>query len=411
MKLIELTTNEFQEFTINHPNTSFYQTFQYARFMEENGFEYNLIGLKDAYDRIIAASVILFKKINDKYFYGYAPKGFLINYDDPSLVKDFSIALSKYYKSKKVIFIKINPNIYISKYDKENNRYIYNDNTKYIDYLKKNNFQELKRNKYFESILPSYSPIIDLSTYSYRLLDKNVRNKIRKCYRKGLSIEKSDYYHLNELYPLIKNKTKKSIKYYDNLFRSFQNAKMIDIFLVKVNFEEYLINTKDKYEKCLKINQLLNEKIKLDKTTKTMKQKIQSDIELDALKQEIVKSTQGLAREKTKVIAGAITIKYKDKVDIFVSGYNKKFKELNVNDYLYYKLIEYYKHNYNYLDLNGFSGDTNNTNPYLGLNNFKIGFNPMVLESLGEFDIVFNKRLYSKLSSNGTLTKVFNNLK
>ena len=72
-----------------------------------------------------------------------------------------------------------------------------------------------------------------------------------------------------------------------------------------------------------------------------------------------------------------------------------------------YKLIEYYKYNYDILDMNGFTGDLTKGNPYYGVNEFKLGFNVDVFETIGEFDVVFNKHLYKKLSSNGTLSKAF----
>ena len=410
MKLIKLTIQEFDEFARENKYKSFYQTSQYATFMQNNDFEFDLIGIKDNFGIIRAASLILFKNINKKLKFGYAPRGFLIDYDDKELVKDFANALSKYYKHKNIIFIKINPNIYISKYNRYKNEYIYNDNTKYIRYLIDNKFQELKKVKYFEAILPTFNPYIDLTKFYFRKLDKNVRNKISKCYRKGLSIDKVGFDGIKKLYPFIKNKTKKNLKYYENLYYAYDKKKQIDIFLINVNFEEFLINTKDKYQKGQIIDNKLNEIIKVDKSTKIMKQKLQMDKEMETLQRDIIIATQGLSENKTKVVAGAITIKYNGTVHIFVSGYDTKLKELNANDFLYYKLIEYYKYNYNLLDLNGFSGDLSENNPYKGLNDFKLGFKPDVYEDIGEFDIVFKKRIYNKIASDGTLSKYFKSM-
>ena len=410
MQLVELSMDEFKNYASNSKYSSFYQSENYARFMQENGFDYNLIGIKDRFNNIIAASLILFNKIDKKYSYGYAPRGFIIDYNDKDLVKDFADALSKYYKRKNIVFIKINPNIIVSKYNKRINEYVDNENIKINNYLKKNKFQELKKNKYFESLLPTYTPLVNLKRFAYRNLDKNVRNKISKCYRKGLFVEKKDINSLNELYPLIKNKTKKSMKYYESLFREFQKNNMIDLFLIRVNFEEYLINTKEKYEKAVEKNNILAKRLVYDKSEKLINRKMQSDRELLTYKNDIVIATNGLAKNKNKIIAGAITIKYDNKVVIFTSGYNKKYKELNANDFLYYKLIEYYKYNYDYLDLDGISGDLSDNNPYKGLNNFKMGFKPEIYEYIGEFDIVFKKRLYNKLSGDGTLTNIFSKI-
>ena len=375
--------------------------------MKKNGFDYELIGIKDSMNNVRAAGVIVFNKIDDKHIYGYAPRGFVINYNDKELIRDFSEALKKYYKKRKIVFIKINPDIIISKYNNIKNEFIDNDNINIIDIFKDNKYQILKNSKYFESILPSYSPVIDLKRFNYKDLEKNVRNKISKCYRKGLSIEKRDVNSLRMLYPFIKNKTNKKIDYYDSLLKEFSKSNKVDLFLIKVNFEEFLINTKEKYEKALENNGKIAKKLIYKQTDKLINRKMQSDRELLTLKNDIIMATEGLSRNKNEVVGGAIVIKYRDKVSIFESGYNTKYKELNINDYLYYKLIEYYKYNYNYLDLNGFSGDLSNNNPYKGLNDFKLGFKPNIYEFIGEYDIVFKKHLYKKMASNGTLGNLF----
>ena len=179
MELVKLTPYEFEEYASTNIMSSIYQTKEYERFLQENGFECDYIGLKDNYNRIIAASLIGYKKLINNYTYGYAPGGFLIDYKDTSLVKDFCKALSSYYKDKKMVFIKIIPNIIISKLDKETNEFKPNNNIKYIKLIKDAKAQELKSNKYFESILPKYRPLINLKTFQYSSLHKNVRNKIR----------------------------------------------------------------------------------------------------------------------------------------------------------------------------------------------------------------------------------------
>jgi len=411
MRLVELSPMEFYNYSFNHLYSSFYQTYEYGLFMQEFGFEYNLLGLKDNYGQIVAASLIVINKLDNKKSFGYAPRGFLIDYSNAELLKEFADALKNYYKNKKVVFIKTNPNINIAIYDKYNNRFMYNYNTQLIDCIRKAKYQELKKVKNFEALIPTYSPIINLREFAYNRLDKNVRNKIRKCYRKGLIIEKGGHDDIKEFYPYLKNKTKKSLKYYQMLFQAFKKRKMVDVFLIKVNFEEYLINTKDKYQKALEVNNILNRMMQIKPTEKVFKRKIQSDRELDILKKEVYFATNGLSKGKTKLIAGAIVLKYKNKATIYASGYNFKYRSLNPNDFMYYKLIEYYKYNLDYLDLDGFSGDLSSDNKYKGLNEFKMGFNPEIFEDIGEYDVVLDNKVYKKIAGDGTLAELFYNLK
>src|SRR5574344_634227 len=407
MELVKLSSDEFTTFMNNQTNASIYQTEEYARFMEENDYDYDFIGLKDRFNNIRVASLIGFKKINNSDYYGYAPNGFYIDYNDIELLNDFVKALRNYYKKQNIIFIKINPNIVVGKLNKKTLNFVYNDNLKIKDNLQKCKFQELKNNIYFESLISKYTPLVNLKSFAYNKLSKNIRNKIRKSYKKGLAIEKTDYQNLKYFYPLVKNKNKFDYNYYDNLFRSFDNSHKIDLFLVSINFEEYLINMKDEYQKELKNNLELIEKVRKAPNDKNLNRKILSDKDLQNIKKNIIEATDGLAKQSKKYIAGAIVIKNKDKESIFESGYDIKYKDCNGNYFLNYKLMEYYKYNYTYLDMNGFSGDLNKSNPYYGLNEFKLGFNADIYENIGEYDLIVNKGLYKKYASTGKLAKLF----
>ena len=62
MKFVELTEEEFQNFSENHPLTSFHQTVEWGKLKEKNGWKYYMVGVKEN-DNIIAASLLLEKKL------------------------------------------------------------------------------------------------------------------------------------------------------------------------------------------------------------------------------------------------------------------------------------------------------------------------------------------------------------
>jgi len=63
---------------------------------------------------------------------------------------------------------------------------------------------------------------------------------------------------------------------------------------------------------------------------------------------------------------------------------------------------------FKYADLNGITGDFSRENPYEGLNEFKLGFQPRVYEYIGEYDLPIREKKYLKLRSSGALAKLFN---
>ena len=180
MKLKELTIFEFDEYAKNHPLGSFHQSSNYAIFMSENGYDYDLLGLVDEDNNIKAASLILYKRIGLFNRYGYAPKGFLIDYYNPSLIKEFTEALKKYYYKKNFAFIKINPEIAIGEIDLKTHFTKYNQNQMIESTLEGLNFKKLKNNKLFEAKLPRFNAVLILKNTTLNTVDKRTRNKIRK---------------------------------------------------------------------------------------------------------------------------------------------------------------------------------------------------------------------------------------
>ena len=151
MKIRQLSIFEFDKFALSHPLSSYYQTSNYALFQSEQGNDYDLIGLVNEKNEIIAASLIVIKKINIFFSYGYAPRGFLMNYYDEAIIKEFTTKLKKHYYNKNVAFIKVNPEIEIGQIDFKKQSITYNRNRNIANTLKKYNFKKLSGNKLFET--------------------------------------------------------------------------------------------------------------------------------------------------------------------------------------------------------------------------------------------------------------------
>lgn len=408
MSIRELTIDEFNAFVRNSPLGTHYQTFNYALLMGENGYEYELVGMFNEYNQLKAASLILFKNLKMHHKYGYAPKGFILDYFNQEIVSEFAALLKNYYKKKKVVFIKINPEIAISEIDKETGLKTYNWNYNILGIMEKAGFKKLKDNLYFESILPRFSAVVSLKNYSMNSVSKNTRNKIRRAHHKGLHIELAEKSGIDILQKFIKNKRTINEYYYKDYYNVFKKDDMIDLFLVSIDSEEFLINSRELYEKELEINNRLVSLLNRENNKRNLNKKMDSDKKILNYKQDVKFATE-LNTKKDKVyIAGALVIKYQNRVQILMSGYDKKYKRFEANYYLHDEILKYYQKNYDYAELNGLTGDFSKDNPYLGLNEFKIGFNPRIYEYIGEFDLPLNEKKYLKMRSNGELAKIFN---
>ena len=407
MVIKEISVDEFQNFVNNSPLGTYYQTRNYALLMGNYGYDYDFIGFINEYNQIKAASLILIKK-EKSLKYGYAPRGFILDYFNQELVHSFTEELIKYYRKKHICFIKINPEIAISEVDPKTGIKTYNWNYDIKEILENNGYYKLKDNLYFESILPRFQAVVSLKTFQENNLTKNCRNKINKGIHKGLHIELSEKSGIDILQRFIEKKKHTNLFYYKDYYNIFHRENMIDLFLVSIDSGEYLINSRKLYEEELERNSVLNNELKQKNSKKVINQKMSSDRKLLAYKNDIQEATE-LNKRKDKVyIAGALVIKYKNRVHILISGYDTKYKSFVPNYYLHYQIMEYYKKEFDYIDLNGMTGDFTKENPYNGLNQFKLGFKPKIYEYIGEYDLPILPAKYKKQRLNGNLAKIFN---
>lgn len=404
--IIELTAKEFDEFASSHELSNYHQSSNYATLMSKCGYDHKYLGYKNASGILTGATLLLIKKIKHVFKYAYAPKGFLIDYKNKALVEHFTKAIKDYAQANKIIFIKLNPEIptykYINKYDKQEL-----DNIVVKNILSANGYVKLKDNIYFESILPRFNAILDLKKYNKRNISKTHRNKINNSVRKGLEIEITNKNKIKDVYPFIeKKKIRRNLIYYKNYFQLFSENNEADIFLVRINYDLYLNNSKNIFEVEQEKNKKLTDRLFKNNTEENLKKKMVSDNLLTTYKNDIINATYSI-NSPEKYIAGAFCIKHKNHVHIVISGYNELYGNMNANYFLHNEIFKYYKDKFDYIDLNGITGDFSTTNPYYGLNEFKLGFNPNVYEFIGEYDLVINDKLYNFMLSTGILQNEF----
>ena len=131
--------------------------------------------------------------------------------------------------------------------------------------------------------------------------------------------------------------------------------------------------------------------------------KMQSDKLITAYKTNLLKATNLLKENPDGIIiGGAMVIRYDNAAFIFTEGSDEKHSNLNANYLIKWQLInDYTEEGFKYINMNAVVGDFENKSKYSGLNEAKFGYNPMVTEYIGEFDIILNNfsyNLYQKMN-------------
>ena len=240
-------------------------------------------------------------------------------------------------------------------------------------------------------------------------MSKNTKNKIRKAIRKGLTFERANESQLSILNNFVKKKRNKDDFYYNDYYNIFSRKNAVDFFLVSIDYEKYILNAQDAYEKELSKNELLNAKLRQKPGNKNINKKMNSDKTLLSYKNDISIASKNLNTTNKEYIAGALVIKEGNKAYILISGFDKKYKSFAANYFMYYSIINYYKNELDYLNIGGISNNFSKDSKYHGLNTFKLGFNPKLYKYAGEFDLIIRPKTYNYLDKKGYLEKEFNN--
>jgi len=151
MYIKELSKEEFDKFINNYPIKSLYQTSEYGNLMRNQGYKDIYIGMIKNNELVVASLILVMTE--DKFKYGYVPRGFLLNYDDPELIRDFTKLLKPYLSKMGIMGIKVNPLILKNIYDFNNQKCINNPYYEKIFYdLKSNGYNHLLYNNFFEAL-------------------------------------------------------------------------------------------------------------------------------------------------------------------------------------------------------------------------------------------------------------------
>lgn len=414
MHIEELTYEQFSKFADKFMLSSIYQTSEYAQVMKNQKYEVVLVGLMDDVANVVAASLILIEKLG-KFKYAYAPRGFLIDYTNENLLKEFTEKIKKYLKKKSVMAIKICPLIAKTKYTPAINVTLANPSyDKIFANLKKNKYYHLGYNNEFEALKPRFVAITDLTPKTdimFNLLHKDFVAKIKNCDYAGIRIYKGTEKNLNFIYEQMREKKEGSLEYVKDMYKYFNEKGKAEVFFAQLDTKTFLVNTQVQYQEQINLCNRITEEVFSKKNTSDsdiISTKIKEDNKLAELKKQLVYATK-LIRENPNgiIIACAMVIKYKNMVYLTLDGYDNEYKHLCAKHLLTWKLMEKYGlEGYKQLHLGGITNPHNEETNFRSLNEFKLAFNASSIEYSGDFELVTSLPLYTMYRNSAPIRKV-----
>lgn len=408
MKLVTLNQQQFNKYASSHRYRNYYQTSAYGLSMLKLGYNVHYFGIVDGTNSLIGATMILYKEVFMNNKIAYAPRGILFDYSDSKKVKELAECLKNLLGKQGFMLLRMDPYIPISIHSNDGNLINMNNQESIIlENLATAKFEYKGKNLFFENEKPRWEALVLLNKNEDTLFenfDKRTRNKIRKASNFGIEVYDDTTKDIKELYEFIKKKEKKPIKYYEALVKNFGDN--IDVYYAKINTESFIINSRKMYENEVLNNEQLAEKIQQyapnDKERQnTLNKKMESDKLVSSYKNNMLLATELLKKHPEGIlIGGALVIKYDNAAYIVTDGYNEKFSSLNASYLIKWQMILDYNHKgFKYLNMNAVVGEFEKKNEYSGLNEMKLGFNTIVTEYIGEFDLVLNNFAYNLFKS------------
>lgn len=395
MKLITLDKKEFDKFSHQNELTSIYELSAWGDLKKKTGWYSHYVGFKDK-ENIICATLLLEKRTPLKKSLFYSPRGFLLDAKNYKLLSDFTEEIKKYIKKNNGFMLKVDPNIIY----KINDEVI--GNQEYQNYVKCG-FKHFGFNENFETLQPRILCRFNLLE-DYEKTESNFQKSTRKNIHKSSNmgvvtrpIKDDEFNEFMRILGICADKNHFIIRpnwYYETLRKLFKDE--VTYYITYIDVEKYFSYLNSELASLSKEEEEL--KIKLEKYNvgeKLKNEKKQLIIRKEKLTEKI-KNEKERFKNKKYVYIGALMSIFLNKEGItFMSGTDPLYKDF------YPKYSYYAKHikdsidkGEKYCNFYGISKDFNPKGKYYGIYEIKKGFNPDIIELLGEFDLVTNRFIY-----------------
>ena len=390
MKIEELESNEYEEYISKNKYTTFYQKEYWGKLKKDGGWNYKLVGMKKN-NKIVGATLLLFKNLPLGLKLFYSPRGFLIDYNDEELLKEFVLEIKEYVKKENGFILKIDPYVEYKTRDIDGNIVEGGvDNSKVVENLKKLGFKHYGFNKdIYKELQPRWMYVLDLKGKTedeiFSNFSKHYRKTIRRTEKQGLVVERiskdklMDYKKIMEHTSSRRDFIDRPYSYYENMYDKIGENLIINVCYLDTN---------------LGINKFKDE-IKKIEGYQDIKDYHLKDIEDYKKKIELYESYQTKYGDKIPLAGTMSIVCGKEYLNLFGGAY-EEFMHYDAQYLIkWHTMKEALNLGCEIYNFYGISGNfEKENNDMYGVYEFKRGFGGRVVELIGEFDLIISKPKY-----------------
>lgn len=379
---IGISAQEHDDFVKQSSQTNLLQSASWAKV--KDNWDNERIGFYKN-NQLVASASILIKPLPLSMTMLYIPRGPIMDYQDQELLHFVLTSLKKFSKTKKALFIKFDPSLFLVQNQSGEER---QDNPKTLDLI--NNLQKagaiwLGRTELLdETIQPRFQANIYKDNFSEELLSKSTRQAIRTARNKGIQVQFGGSELLDDFSALMKKtENRKSIHlrgqdYYQKLLDTYPEQSYIT--LASINLNERLENLQVQKSKAEKEASKFTEKTKPGKIENNKQEQKRLQEEMDFLAE---KMTQGVT---TVPLSGTLVLEYGTTSENIYAGMDEEYRRYQPALLTWYETAKHaFERGADWQNMGGVENDLNG-----GLYHFKSKFNPTIEEYVGEFNLPTN---------------------
>lgn len=395
---IGISAQEHDDFVKQSSQTNLLQSASWAKV--KDNWDNERIGFYKN-NQLVASASILIKPLPLSMTMLYIPRGPIMDYQDQELLHFVLTSLKKFAKTKKALFIKFDPSLFLVQNQSGEER---QDNPKTLDLI--NNLQKagaiwLGRTELLdETIQPRFQANIYKDNFSEELLSKSTRQAIRTARNKGIQVQFGGKELLDDFSALMKKtENRKSIHlrgkdYYQKLLDTYPEHSYIT--LASIDLNERLESLQAQKAKAEKEASKFTEKTKPGKIENNKQEQKRLQEEMDFLSEKIAQGATIVP------LSGTLVLEYGVTSENIYAGMDEEYRRYQPALLTWYETAKHaFDRGADWQNMGGVENDLDG-----GLYHFKSKFNPTIEEFVGEFNLPTNP-LYHLSNLAYTLRKKF----
>ena len=369
---IGISTSEHDRFVIDSPQTNLLQSSSWAKIKDSWGND-RLGFYQD--DKLVAVASVLIQPLPLGFSMIYIPRGPIMDYQDKELLAFVITSLKKYAKTKRALFVKFDPSLFVTKnlISQEVN---INEDT--LSIAKDIQALGVEWTGLTEDMAENIQPRFQANIYKE---DKSTKQAIRTARNKGISVQFGGTELLDQFADLMKktearkNIHLRGIDYYEKLLTTYPESSYIT--LSTLDLPARLKDLNKQLEKNIADAAKFTEKTKPGKIENNKQEYKRLSEEIAFLQEKVD------AGNKIVPLSGTLVLEFGNTAENIYAGMDEDYRRYQPAILTWFETANHaFERGAEWQNMGGIENSLDG-----GLYNFKSKFNPRIEQFIGEFNL------------------------